>query len=103
MKTAQIVVRYLSPAVPVCSVEFGENDTEMAFKPFDDYESWCDQFCPDLRFIVNFDESLSTKAWLCSAKFPLLHQAVSRSFPDYTMTFYPNCVVFYLTIHKDED
>lgn len=103
MKAAQIIVRYLSPAIPVCSVEIGDYDDEKAFKPFEDYDLWCEQFCPALLDVVNFDDSLGTKAWISSSKFPLLFEAIRSKYPNHSMAFYPGYVVFYVVMFEDDE
>lgn len=103
MKGAQIIVRYLSPNVPACSVEFGDYSDEKIFEPFEDYKAWCEQHCPDLLHIVKFSDSLGTKAWIPVSKFPLLHSAIREAYPAHSMAFYSNFVVFYLSFEKDEN
>lgn len=103
MKTAQIIVRYLSPAIPACSVEIGDYDIENSFTPFEDYRSWCEEFCPLLLDVVNFDDSLGTKAWISSSKFPVLFEAVRSMYPNHSMAFYPGYVVFYVVMSEDDE
>lgn len=103
MKTAQIVVRYLSPSLPVCSVEMGHCDSEQVFKPFEDYESWCMENFGALRAFVKFDDSLGTKAWISASKFPLLHAIILQNFPEHSMSFYPGSVVYTLTFDEHEN